>query len=220
MMQKPHRTCPTYHPGSTAEAVENEPDWSNVPRHRVGFRGEENGRVSGLTHHESDYGDLDEDSDVEFIENAREEYEKLREKATKGELLSVVDFMKHQQVGGLLVECLVRLAFLMSVAYLVSRTITCVCRQNTRLAGDMCSIRRKTSSSMSRIGPQISNGGRKKGSSKAKRLRKVRSRKSTNGGESVARLARTTRRMRPTRTSRKERNENCVKNIPLKKLRF
>lgn len=95
MAHKPHRTLPTYHPGSTTDDIKNEPDWSNVPRHRVGFRGEENSRICGLTHHDGDFGDLD----GEFIEYAKEEYEILREKAAKGELLSVVDFMKHQQVS-------------------------------------------------------------------------------------------------------------------------
>ncbi|KAL1957591.1 hypothetical protein VTO42DRAFT_5702 [Malbranchea cinnamomea] len=94
MTHKPHRTDPTYHPGSSEKDVEEEPEWGQVPGHRIGFRDKE-GRYSGLTHHDGDWGD--EKMDQEFIEHAQEKYARLREKVEKGELLTVVDYMKMQE---------------------------------------------------------------------------------------------------------------------------
>ena len=93
MPRIPHRTAPTYHPGSSVEDINQEPEWGEVPGHRVGFR-DEQGRFSGLTHQPADFP-LDE----EFLKHAQEEYDRLKERAAKGELLTVVDFMKMQTVG-------------------------------------------------------------------------------------------------------------------------
>lgn len=97
MPQIPHRTAPTYHQGSSEKDIEGEPEWGQVPGHRVGFRDEE-GRYSGLTRHEGSVDKVDE----EFLKHARDEYERLKQKAAKGELLTVVDYMRMQQVSGFL----------------------------------------------------------------------------------------------------------------------
>ena len=92
MPRVPHRTAPTYHPGSSEQDIVEEPEWGLVPGHRVGFR-DEHGRYSGLTHQPNEFK-----VDEEFRKHAQEEYDRLREKAAKGELLTVVDFMKMQTV--------------------------------------------------------------------------------------------------------------------------
>lgn len=91
-IEKPHRTAPTYHPGSSKADIENEPDWGKVPHHRVGFR-DKNGRVAGVSHPQDDL-----DNEKEFLEHARQLADQLRQKQERGDLLSVVDFMRDQEV--------------------------------------------------------------------------------------------------------------------------
>lgn len=93
MSTLPHRTAPTYHPGSSKEAIENEPDWAQVPGRRVGFR-DSHGRTLGFTQQDDEKWEVDH----EFLEQARRKDKELRQKAAKGEHLSVADFMKKQEV--------------------------------------------------------------------------------------------------------------------------
>ncbi|WEW59680.1 nitrate reductase [Emydomyces testavorans] len=90
-VNKPHRTLPTYHPGSSKEAIENEPDWGEVPHHRIGFR-DKNGRIAGISLPEGD-----SETDKQFLEHAKQLAEELRRKKERGDLLTVVDYMKNQE---------------------------------------------------------------------------------------------------------------------------
>ncbi|EEP77457.1 hypothetical protein UREG_02306 [Uncinocarpus reesii 1704] len=90
-IDKPHRTLPTYHPGSSQKDIEKEPDWQKVPHHRIGYR-DKQGRVAGVSHPD---GDLDKDK--EFLDHARKLADELRQRRERGELLTVVDFMKDQE---------------------------------------------------------------------------------------------------------------------------
>lgn len=91
--EKPHRTAPTYHPGSSKADIENEPDWAKVPYYRVEFR-DSHGRVAGVSFPEDDLEKIQE-----FLEHARQLADRLRQKKERGDLLSVVDFMRDQEVG-------------------------------------------------------------------------------------------------------------------------
>src|SRR2546423_8979941 len=80
------------HPGSSAEEIADEPQWTSKHSHRVGYRNED-GRLPGLTHSQEDDSD---DYEVEAIER----YKELRQYARKGGLVNFQDVMKSQPVCG------------------------------------------------------------------------------------------------------------------------
>ena len=102
MATQTHRTLPTYHPGSSKQDIENEPDWTSVPGHRIGFR-DTHGRVLGLTHQDDEEGAT---LDREFLKLARCKADELRRKAERGDHLSVADYMQNQEVCSFSVSCL------------------------------------------------------------------------------------------------------------------
>lgn len=93
-----HRTATTYHPGSTKEDIDNEPDWDNVLGQRIGFR-DVHGRLSGVTNQDEDEATLDR----EFLTVARCKADELKRKAERGDHLTVADYMKNQEVCSLFV---------------------------------------------------------------------------------------------------------------------
>lgn len=77
--------------GATRKDIFNEPDWTRTNNHRVGLRNEDD-RFPGLTHPGDDWR-------FEIQEEAVEKIQELREKASRGELLTVRDFLTKQEVS-------------------------------------------------------------------------------------------------------------------------
>lgn len=80
------------HPGASDVEILNEPDWILTHNHRVGTRGRE-ARFMGVTN-ESDW-------QYELEKVAEEQLNRLREKVSRGELITVRDVMKNQKVCNL-----------------------------------------------------------------------------------------------------------------------
>ena len=83
------------HPGSSAEDIADEPEWTSKHSHRVGYRNEDE-RLPGLTHE----GDSREDDVDDYEDEAIERYKELRERVRKGDLVNFQDVMKSQPVCG------------------------------------------------------------------------------------------------------------------------
>merc|ERR1711939_1110686 len=91
----PRRTKVHDHPGSSAQEVADEPDWGAGHQHRIGFRNRQE-RVAGFTH-DSDLPDPDEqEEDEKFTEDAMRQYQDLRQRAKKGDLVNFQELMKNQ----------------------------------------------------------------------------------------------------------------------------
>ena len=90
----PWRVRVTNHPGSTREDIEREPDWAKEHKHdhRVGFRNRYD-RVPGVTHAQ--------DEDLSGVNNesgeAHKEYEQLKERARKGDLVNFRDIVQNEK---------------------------------------------------------------------------------------------------------------------------
>ena len=84
----------TDHPGSSREDIENEPDWKNLHTHdhRVGFRNR-SGRLPGITHQDDER--IDEAK--KFSEEAKAEYERLKERLKKGDLVNFRDLITGEK---------------------------------------------------------------------------------------------------------------------------
>lgn len=78
------------HPGSTADEIRNEPNWTADHQHRVGFR-DRNDRLPGITHQ-------DDESHSDDIKQEKERYLKLKKKAKSGELVNFRDIIENQEV--------------------------------------------------------------------------------------------------------------------------
>ena len=77
--------------GATKLDIFNEPDWTKSHSHRVGLRNGDD-RFPGLTHQGDDWR-------FEIEEEAEEKIKELRDKAARGELLTVRDFLSKQEVS-------------------------------------------------------------------------------------------------------------------------
>jgi nitrate reductase (NAD(P)H) len=82
-----------YHPGSSSQEINSEPDWKSAQlhEHRVGFRDRYN-RLPGLTHD----GDEAREEDA-FDNNARAKHEALKQRAERGELINFRDIVRNEQ---------------------------------------------------------------------------------------------------------------------------
>lgn len=90
----PHLVRVRHHPGSSAQNIQDEPDWSSGGHeHRVGFRNRQN-RVPGLTHSGDE---RDEDSDPYDEVEAAEKYRRFRERVEAGELVNFRDVVNAQE---------------------------------------------------------------------------------------------------------------------------
>jgi len=81
-----------HHPGSTQEEIRNEPDWGSLDssnEHRIGYKNRQD-RLPGLTH-------PDDELSGEDLE-ARKEYEELRKRVNKGDLINFRDCIENQKV--------------------------------------------------------------------------------------------------------------------------
>ena len=82
-------------PGSSAEEIENEPDFGiGSHNHRIGFRNNQN-RIAGITN-EDDHWETSEER--ELARRAMNKYRKLREEHNEGKLLNFQDIMTAQTV--------------------------------------------------------------------------------------------------------------------------
>lgn len=105
----PYSVRVKHHPGSTAQDIENEPDWGEGHEHRIGYRNRQ-GRRPGLTH----AGGIPRSVDLKavswadkalderqegFEEKAREEKDQLRQRVQKGELINFRDAINNEEVG-------------------------------------------------------------------------------------------------------------------------
>lgn len=77
------------HPGSSAQEIDDEPDWSSGHTHRIGFKNRDD-RVPGVTHKRNDYS--------EEIKRAKEQLRQLREEAKGGKLVNFRDLIESQEV--------------------------------------------------------------------------------------------------------------------------
>lgn len=92
----PHRVNVRSHPGSSAQDIENEPDWGHGHEHRVGFVNGQN-RVPGLTHSGDERSeDSDPNDEVETAE-ALEKYREFRQDAKEGKLVNFRDIINAQE---------------------------------------------------------------------------------------------------------------------------
>ncbi|KAJ4339892.1 hypothetical protein N0V87_002830 [Didymella glomerata] len=91
----PWRVQITDHPGSTAEDIKNEPDWKNIHEHshRVGFRNKQGDRLPGITHRDDE---RIEDAE-ELGDEARAEYEELKQRAQRGDLVNFRDLVEGEK---------------------------------------------------------------------------------------------------------------------------
>ncbi|OQO12698.1 hypothetical protein B0A48_02161 [Cryoendolithus antarcticus] len=94
------------HPGSSAEDIHDEPNWTSGHQHRVGYRNDQ-GRLPGLTHdadEASDVPDLtfpssgsESEDEQTFDEDARRRFQELKTRANKGDLLNFRDIITNQE---------------------------------------------------------------------------------------------------------------------------
>lgn len=77
------------HPGSSAQEIEDEPDWGSGHHHRIGFKNRDN-RVPGVTHKHDEYD--------EEVERVRRGLKQLRDQAKKGRLVNFRDLINAQEV--------------------------------------------------------------------------------------------------------------------------
>lgn len=77
--------------GASKKDIFNEPHWTKTHSHRVGLRDGDD-RFPGLTHSGDDWR-------FAIEEEAEEKIQELKEKAARGELLTVRDFIAKQEVS-------------------------------------------------------------------------------------------------------------------------
>lgn len=82
------------HPGSSAEEIENEPDWGEGHQHRVGYRNSSY-RVPGLTHDQEPHDDGEYQAEIAAARKARAE---LQRDVSTGKLLNFRDMIDLQKV--------------------------------------------------------------------------------------------------------------------------
>ncbi|KJR84270.1 nitrate reductase (NADH) [Sporothrix schenckii 1099-18] len=76
------------HPGSSPEAIANEPNWTSRHNHRIGFRNRD-GRIPGLS---DSYGDY-----VQEIERSREDLAALEREKKEGQLVDFREVIQRQE---------------------------------------------------------------------------------------------------------------------------
>lgn len=79
------------HPGSSAQEIKEEPDWTAGHHQRIGFKNRED-FVPGVTNARDDEYDQD-------IERARRALKQLQDQAGEGHLLNFRDLVQNQEVN-------------------------------------------------------------------------------------------------------------------------
>jgi nitrate reductase (NAD(P)H) len=90
----PYHTYVKGHPGSSAEEIENEPDWSSA-KHHIGYR-DRYDRVPGLVHSGDDSDS--EDSQESFLKEAAEESDELQKEMKDHKLINFREAKEKQEV--------------------------------------------------------------------------------------------------------------------------
>ena len=95
----PWRVQVRQHPGSTASEIKDEPTWSGEHQHRIGFKNRQD-RRPGLTH-EGDEQSIQQDDQIaereHFSERTKAEYDRLRRKVQKGELVNFREIVESEE---------------------------------------------------------------------------------------------------------------------------
>jgi nitrate reductase (NAD(P)H) len=86
------------HPGSSAQEIQNEPDWHAGHNHRIGYCNKDN-RHPGYAPN-GDHWETEEDK--KFAEEAMRKYRALSEREDRGELVNFQDVAKEETVGSLI----------------------------------------------------------------------------------------------------------------------
>lgn len=79
------------HPGSSAQAIQDEPDWGGQHQHRVGFKNRQD-RRPGLTHAAEDDEELVRDE-----KEAEQEHDQLISREKSGELVNFRDMVENEK---------------------------------------------------------------------------------------------------------------------------
>jgi nitrate reductase (NAD(P)H) len=90
MSQNPWRVTKRQHPGSTWHEILNEPDWSSVGQHRIGYRNDQD-RIAGITYPYEELSPEDEE--------AWREFQELKRREKGGDLVNFRDLIEHQRVS-------------------------------------------------------------------------------------------------------------------------
>ncbi|KAF6239533.1 hypothetical protein HO173_002077 [Letharia columbiana] len=89
MAPKPYRVHVQQHAGSTAQEIQDKPEWSNAHQHRIGYCNRHD-RRPGLTH----TGDEEEE---DFEEQAEDDRQELRRNVQNGDLVYFKDIVKREE---------------------------------------------------------------------------------------------------------------------------
>ncbi|KAI5368020.1 putative oxidoreductase, molybdopterin-binding domain, oxidoreductase FAD/NAD(P)-binding protein [Septoria linicola] len=102
----PWKVSVKHHPGSSAKDVQDEPEWTHGHQHRIGYRNRQD-RVPGLTHQDDEAGqepDLtrsssnsEQEGEIEFDDVAKADYENLKKKAKRGDLINFRDIVQNEK---------------------------------------------------------------------------------------------------------------------------
>nr|POF13967.1 nitrate reductase [nadh] 1 [Quercus suber] len=103
----PWRVQVRQHAGSSQQDIKNEPDWTSGHEHRIGYRNRQD-RFPGLTH-EQDEGELtpeltgsadstsSDDMEEQFDEDAKRDFDQLRQKVKEGDLVNFRDIISNEK---------------------------------------------------------------------------------------------------------------------------
>lgn len=86
------------HPGSSAQEIDDEPDWTGGHQHRVGFKNRQE-RRPGLTHQDDQQDNSASstpDDEAQFTRDARERIGKLREEERQDQLVNFRDIINSE----------------------------------------------------------------------------------------------------------------------------
>jgi nitrate reductase (NAD(P)H) len=89
----PWRVQTVSHPGSTQKEIEQEPSWEAEyhHQHRIGYKNRDN-RRPGVTHEQDEHTESDE-----LADEARKDYDDLKKKANKGDLINFRDIVENEK---------------------------------------------------------------------------------------------------------------------------
>ncbi|BGP04219.1 hypothetical protein JCM10049v2_000017 [Rhodotorula toruloides] len=96
MAHRRHRVVVNAHPGSSAQEIEDEPDWSGGHQHRVGFRNRDD-RAPGLAPGSSIDIDETEHEHEQDVARAKAQLETLREERSEGRLVNFREVVERQE---------------------------------------------------------------------------------------------------------------------------
>ncbi|KAK4553809.1 hypothetical protein LTR86_008984 [Recurvomyces mirabilis] len=91
------------HPGSSAQDIKDEPDWTRSHEHRIGMRNRQD-RLPGLTHDEDEgelpglsTGSSSSETEEEFELKAKKEFKQLQDREKRGDLVNFRDVIEGEE---------------------------------------------------------------------------------------------------------------------------